>query len=92
LPYLLEYLQAVDPGQLQIQKGHHRLLACVTTLMGADSEEVIQGLPAVPGKGDRVEDTVLLECPKGQGRVVRIVFHEQDGLFLHVPLLFLPKV
>jgi hypothetical protein len=42
-----------------------------------------EGLGAVAGDGDGVEDVVLLERPDGQVPVVGVVLDEQDLLVVH---------
>ena len=79
----LQDLKPINFGKLQVQQ--HKLRQRVR--IGAPWEQVVECLSTITRYYNFVEDVVLLQCAEGEGLVVRVVFHQKDGLVLHRPEL-----
>ncbi|OPY61535.1 MAG: hypothetical protein A4E62_03078 [Syntrophorhabdus sp. PtaU1.Bin002] len=89
----LQYLDATDPGKLQIEENEHGQRASIVIFAFPCTEETVESLSAIPCNNNIITDIVLLQCTKGKGYVIGIIFNQENCLFLHYCYLskFIPS-
>src|SRR5262249_10522401 len=80
---VLENLEAVEPGQLEVEQHDLGEVARVAPGVGAGREQEVERLGAVTRHLDVVADLVLAEGAQGQLDVVGVVLDQQDEAIAH---------